>query len=96
MGIACGDLDGDGQLDLAVTNFFGESTTFYRNLGRDFSSTTPRRSACLAPSRPLLGFGIAFPRRQQRRLARPDLDQRSCYRLPAANPLEDAVAALDR
>ena len=33
MGVACGDLDGDGRLDLAVTNFFGELTTFYHNLG---------------------------------------------------------------
>ena len=33
MGVACGDLDRDGLIDLAVTNFFGESTTFYQNLG---------------------------------------------------------------
>lgn len=34
MGVACGDLDGDGRLDLAVTNFYNGSTTFFRNLGQ--------------------------------------------------------------
>jgi enediyne biosynthesis protein E4 len=61
MGIACGDVDGDGSLDLAVTNYFGESTTFYRNLGQGLFAEHTAPIGLLAPSRPLLGFGIAFP-----------------------------------
>ena len=60
MGIACGDLDGDGSLDLGVTNFFGESTTFYRNLGRGLFADHTAVIGLQAASRPLLGFGIAF------------------------------------
>jgi hypothetical protein len=61
MGVACGDLDADNALDLAVTNFFGESTTFYRNLGRGYFVDQTAVIGLLAPSRPLLGFGLAFP-----------------------------------
>ena len=61
MGIACGDLDGDGLPDLVVTNFFGESTSFYRNLGKGLFADETARVGLLAASRPLLGFGIAVP-----------------------------------
>ena len=67
MGIACGDLDGDGRLDLAVTNFFGESTTLYHNHGGGLFSDRTAEAGLAAPTRFVLGFGLAAARRQQRR-----------------------------
>jgi len=60
MGVACGDLDGDGRLDLAVTNFYNESTTFFRNLGEGFFTDQTTAIGLAAPSRYVLGFGISF------------------------------------
>ena len=60
MGCACGDLDGDGRPDLLVTNFFGESTTFYRNLGRGQFTDATAAAGLKGPSRFLLGFGITL------------------------------------
>jgi hypothetical protein len=57
MGVACGDLDGDGRIDLAVTNFYGESTTFYHNLGGGLFADHTSASGLDAASRSLLGFG---------------------------------------
>ncbi len=60
MGIACGDLDGDGLIDLAVTNFYAESTTFYRNLGSGQFVDSSAAIGLAGPSRFLLGFGATF------------------------------------
>jgi tetratricopeptide (TPR) repeat protein len=60
MGIACGDLDGDGLIDLAVTNFYGESTTFFHNLGQGLFADHTAAIGLAAPSRYVLGFGAAF------------------------------------
>jgi hypothetical protein len=60
MGVACGDPDGDGRPDLAVTNFYDESTTLYSNLGHGYFADTSAASGTTVPSRYLLGFGISF------------------------------------
>jgi tetratricopeptide (TPR) repeat protein len=60
MGVACGDTDGDGRPDLAVTNFYNESTTLYRNLGHGFFADESAAAGTAVPSRYLLGFGISF------------------------------------
>ena len=75
MGCACGDLDGDGRPDLAVTNFFGESTTLYKNLGGGLFTEATAASGLKAPSRFLLGFGITFL----------DVDNDGCLDLATAN-----------
>jgi tetratricopeptide (TPR) repeat protein len=60
MGIASGDFDGDGRIDLAVTNFYAESTTYYQNLGAGQFVDHTVAIGLAAPSRFLLGFGAAF------------------------------------
>ena len=60
MGTACGDLDGDLLPDLFVTNFYGESTTCFRNLGSGIFSDQTAAIGLAAPSRFLLGFGITL------------------------------------
>jgi hypothetical protein len=53
-------LDGDTKIDLAVTNYYGESTTFFRNMGSGMFVDHSEAIGMSGPTRLLLGFGIEF------------------------------------
>ena len=60
MGADAGDFDGDGRLDLVITNFQHEPNSLYRNAGpRRFTEVT-YPSGIGTPSVLKLGFGVAF------------------------------------
>ncbi len=58
MGVDAGDYDGDGRLDLVVTNFEGESNGLYRNLGGGSFADARFVAGIAQPSIPLLAFGV--------------------------------------
>ncbi|RUL89131.1 FG-GAP-like repeat-containing protein [Tautonia sociabilis] len=60
MGVCCGDLDGDARPELLVTNFYGESTSLYRNVGGGQFSYASLDAGLAAPTRFVLGFGVAL------------------------------------
>ena len=60
MGVDAGDCDGDGDLDLYVTNFYGETNTLYLNSGGGtFIDATAERGLA-APTVGYLGWGTRF------------------------------------
>jgi hypothetical protein len=60
MGVAHGDADGNGWIDLLVTHFHAETNTFFANReGRGFEDQS-RKSGLGPPSRPYLGWGAEF------------------------------------
>jgi enediyne biosynthesis protein E4 len=59
MGLATGDVDGDGLPDLFVTNYFSETNTLYRNEGFAFTDVTAEYGLS-APSRLRLSFGASL------------------------------------
>jgi tetratricopeptide (TPR) repeat protein len=60
MGVAIGDSDGSGRLDLFVTNFFQESNTLYLQQPGGFFEDATHRAGLATPSLSLLGFGTQF------------------------------------
>jgi hypothetical protein len=58
MGVACADFDGDGRLDIAVTNFYAESTSLFQNLGGGFFTDRTAAAGLTAATRFVLGFGL--------------------------------------
>ncbi|MEE3258207.1 MAG: CRTAC1 family protein [Candidatus Latescibacterota bacterium] len=60
MGVDAGDADGDGDVDLYVTNFYGETNTFYKNLGDGTFADATAESGLAAPTVSYLGWGARF------------------------------------
>ena len=60
MGIAVDDCDGDGQLDLFITNFYGDANTLFQSDGPGIWTDTTRASGLFDSSVELLGFGSQF------------------------------------
>lgn len=85
MGVAAGDVDGDGRLDLMVTNFYGEMSTLYRNEGDGLFLDVTNEFGIAAASRTRLGFGLLME----------DFDSDSDLDVFVANGhLNDRLAAL--
>ncbi len=60
MGIACGDVNRDGQIDLFITNFYDEYNTLYLHKHGGVFDIASRRYRLIEPSRNMLGFGTQF------------------------------------
>ena len=60
MGVDAADIDGDGRLDLAMTNFQWESNTLYRNQGDGLFKDASMAAGLAATSLDRLAFGINF------------------------------------
>lgn len=58
MGVAAGDYDGDGRLDILKTNFSGDTHSLYRNVGGAFEDAT--FASGLGLNTKYLGWGTGF------------------------------------
>ena len=60
MGLAVGDYDDNGWLDVSSTHFYDESNTLYRNLGASGFEDVTGLVGLHEPTLPRLGFGTAM------------------------------------
>jgi hypothetical protein len=60
MGLDAGDYDGDGRLDLVITNLDFEMHTLHRGLGPGLFAYATTESGIGYPTLPFVGFGVAF------------------------------------
>jgi hypothetical protein len=60
MGTDAGDYDGDGRVDLVVTNFESETHSLFRSLGGGLFADATFESGLGPATLPFLGFGVAF------------------------------------
>lgn len=60
MGVACGDINGDGQFELFVTNFEQDHNSLYSNYGGGMFEDSSDGLGVAAPGRPWIGWGTAF------------------------------------
>jgi hypothetical protein len=60
MGVDAGDFDGDGRLDLIVTNFAQDYTTLYQNQGAGIFADVSVRTGLAATLGPNLGWGVGL------------------------------------
>ncbi len=60
MGVAWGDYDNDGKLDLFTTNFDGEPNALYRNLGGKGFLDVSSEAKVAQASKPYVGWGTGF------------------------------------
>jgi enediyne biosynthesis protein E4 len=88
MGVAVGDYDANGFMDILVTTFAEEHYTLFKNAGRQLFMDVSSESRIAVPTTPFLGWGTFFA----------DLDNDSRLDLFTANghvyPPADKIASL--